>query len=58
MPAPPAGVLLDTPAGVRANAPRILAQAVQLKAMPLGNVTAMTDEERGKIAAWAAGGYR
>jgi len=58
MPAAPAGVLLDTPAAIRANAPRILAQAVQLKAMPLGNVTAMSDAERAQLAAWAAGGYR
>ncbi len=58
MPAPPAGVLLDSAAAIRANGPRILAQAVQLKAMPLGNITAMTDAEREKIAAWAAGGYR
>ena len=41
-----------------ANGPRILAQAVQLNAMPLGNITAMTDAERAKLAAWAAGGYR
>ena len=58
MPAAPAGVLLDTPAAIRANGPRILTQAVQLKAMPLGNITAMTDAERAKLAAWAAGGFR
>jgi len=58
MPAAPAGVLLDNPAAIRANGPRILAQAVQLKAMPLGNITAMTDAERATLAAWAAGGYR
>lgn len=58
MPAAPAGVLLDTAEQIRANGPRILAQTVQLKAMPLGNVTAMTEAEREKIAAWAAGGYR
>jgi len=58
MPAAPAGVVLDTPAQIRALGPRILAQTVQLKAMPLGNVTAMTDAERQQIAAWAGGGYR
>jgi uncharacterized membrane protein len=58
MPAAPAGVLLDTPENVRLNGPKILTQAVQLKAMPLGNITAMTDAERQLLAAWAAGGYR
>jgi len=29
---------------------------VVLKAMPLGNVTQMTDAERHKIAAWFQGG--
>lgn len=58
MPAAPAGVVLDTAQQIRALGPRILAQTVQLKAMPLGNVTAMTDAERQQIAAWAGGGYR
>ncbi|WP_234085938.1 urate hydroxylase PuuD [Azonexus sp. R2A61] len=58
MPAAPAGVLLDTPEQIRANGPRLLTQTVQLKAMPLGNVTQMTEAERQKIADWAAGGYR
>ena len=52
----PAGVLLDTPDEISQNAQRIYQQAVTLKAMPLGNVTHMTDEERAKIAAWVAGG--
>jgi uncharacterized membrane protein len=50
--------LLDSPEAIRANGPRILIQAVQLKAMPLGNITAITDAERAKLADWAAGGYR
>lgn len=58
MPAAPAGVVLDTAQQIRALGPRILAQTVQLKAMPLGNITAMTDAERQQIAAWAGGGYR
>jgi uncharacterized membrane protein len=52
----PAGVLLDTPAEIRQNAQRVHQQAVTLKAMPLGNVTQMTDAERQKIAAWFDGG--
>jgi uncharacterized membrane protein len=51
--APPKGMLFDTPE-------RIVAQAVQIqtqvasKAMPLGNLTNMTDEERIVIAGWVA----
>lgn len=56
MPAPPAGVMLDTPERIQALKARIITQAVQLKAMPLGNVTAMTDEERGVLARWGQDG--
>jgi uncharacterized membrane protein len=58
MPSAPAGVLLDTAAGIRANRHLILEQAVQMQAMPPGNLTGMTAAERAKLAAWAAGGYR
>ena len=44
--APPAGVFLDTPDHLKANAQRVLQQAVDSHAMPLGNVTGMTDAER------------
>ena len=54
--APPQGVLLDTPAHVRANAQRIEQQAVATHAMPLGNVTHMTDAERATLGAWIASG--
>jgi uncharacterized membrane protein len=54
--APPAGVLLDTPASVRANAQRVYAQAVASHAMPLGNLTHMTDAERAKLGAWIRAG--
>jgi uncharacterized membrane protein len=52
----PAGVLLDTPDEISQNAQRIYQQAVVLKAMPLGNVTQITDAERARIAAWFQGG--
>ncbi|MDQ7977685.1 urate hydroxylase PuuD [Paraburkholderia sp. SARCC-3016] len=52
----PAGVMFDTPAEISQNAQRIYQQAVTLKAMPLGNVTHMTDDERQKLAAWFQGG--
>jgi len=58
MPAPPAGIVLDSAAHIRTLGPRIITQAVQLKAMPLGNITHMNDAERETLAAWAAGGYR
>jgi uncharacterized membrane protein len=48
----PAGVLFDTPQEITTNAQRLYQQAVVLKAMPLGNVTKMTPDEREKIAAW------
>src|SRR5215470_11278490 len=51
----PAGVLLETIAEVAANAARFLTQVVVNRAMPLGNETGMTDEERDRIAAWIEG---
>jgi uncharacterized membrane protein len=52
----PAGVMLDDPNGVKQNAARIYQQAVQLKAMPLANMTQMTDAERAQIGAWFEAG--
>jgi uncharacterized membrane protein len=54
----PAGVMLDDPNGVKQNAQRIYQQAVQLKAMPLANMTNMTDAERAKLAAWFESGAK
>ncbi len=54
--AAPLGIRFDTADEIAANAQRIYLQAVQAKAMPLGNVTGMTDAERGRIAQWVAGG--
>jgi uncharacterized membrane protein len=51
----PAGVLLETIPQVAANAARIMTQVVVNRAMPLGNETNMTDEERDRIAAWIEG---
>ena len=53
---PPAGVMLDTPERIHAAAPRIQQQAVSTQAMPLGNLTQMTDEERTRVARWLARG--
>ena len=52
IPAAPLGVLLDTPDEIRANAPRILAVAVDAQTMPLGNLTGMTPEERELVGKW------
>jgi mono/diheme cytochrome c family protein len=51
----PAGVLLETIPQIAANAARIMTQVVVTRAMPLGNQTGMTDEERDRIAAWIEG---
>ena len=54
--AAPGGVLLDTPELVSQHAARIYQQTVQLKAMPLANLTHMTDAERAQVGAWFEAG--
>jgi uncharacterized membrane protein len=54
--AAPDGVLLDTPEHIAGNAQRIEAQAVTSHAMPIGNVTHITDSERQILGAWVAAG--
>jgi uncharacterized membrane protein len=49
---PPAGVAFDTIEQTESRADRIKAQAVDTRAMPPGNVTGMTDEERETLGAW------
>jgi uncharacterized membrane protein len=46
--------MLDTLDDVRKNAAQILAQAVQGRAMPLGNETGITDADRATLGAWLA----
>jgi uncharacterized membrane protein len=55
---PPGGVVFDTPEHIAAVAPRIYAMAVATKAMPLGNETGMTDQERADLGAWIKAGAR
>ena len=55
---PPKGVVLETAEQIVAQAAAIREQAVVSRAMPLGNVTQMTDVERGRIAAWIDAGAR
>lgn len=52
----PGGVMLDAPEELRRYASRIEAQAVLTHAMPLGNKTGMTDDERETLGAWIAQG--
>jgi uncharacterized membrane protein len=49
---PPKDLAFDSIDEVRQAADRIMVQVVQLKRMPLGNETAMVDEERAKFDAW------
>lgn len=51
-PAAPAGVMLDTADEIVAEADRIHQQTVVTRVMPIGNLTAMTDEERQIIDQW------
>jgi uncharacterized membrane protein len=53
---PPAGLVLETADQLRAAAARVLAQAVLTQAMPLGNETGMTEEERAQLGAWIRAG--
>jgi len=50
--AAPAGVVLDTDEQITEQAGAIEEQAVRTNAMPLGNVTGMTDAERETLGAW------
>ena len=51
-PAAPAGVVFDTDEQIIAEAERIHQQTVVLEAMPIGNLTAISDRERALIDAW------
>jgi uncharacterized membrane protein len=50
----PRGILLDDPDHIRRNARLIGRNAAWSSAMPPGNVTEMTGEERAQIASWLA----
>ncbi|MDT3686787.1 MAG: urate hydroxylase PuuD [Pseudorhodoplanes sp.] len=49
---PPKNVTLETLADLKRYAQPIMIQAVRNKAMPLGNQTQMTDEEREQLGRW------
>jgi len=52
---PPAGVVLQSPEQIAARADDIR-RLVSANAMPLGNITRMTNEERALVIAWVAQG--
>ena len=52
---PPAGIMLESIDQILRYAPRIMNQVVVERAMPLGNQTGMTEEERDRVAAWIEG---
>src|SRR3982074_1275574 len=54
--APPKGVVLDDPENISRHARLIEINAVRSHAMPPGNVTEMTPQERQILAAWIAAG--
>ena len=49
---PPKGVRLDTPSHIKAHQQEIVLNSVLSNAMPPGNVTEITPEERGILAGW------
>ncbi len=53
--AAPKNILLDSPERIIAQAQTIYQQTVVLKAMPIGNLTKITDDERAVLARWAEG---
>jgi|SRR5512144_841013 uncharacterized membrane protein len=48
----PKNISLEIIADIKKHAATISTQTVQTKAMPLGNQTGMTDEERATLAQW------
>jgi uncharacterized membrane protein len=50
----PKNVMLESIGDLKKYAPLILTQTVQNKAMPLGNQTAMSEDERARLGAWIA----
>ena len=56
IPTAPRGILLDEPDHIRRNARLIARNAVWSNAMPPGNITDMTPDERRTLAAWIDAG--
>jgi len=54
-PAPPKGVLLDTPEHILQHTVAMQTQLIT-RVMPVGNLTQMTDAEREEVLAWLSDG--
>ena len=52
----PGGIMFDTADQLKSHAQKILTQAVLTDAMPLGNMTEMTPDERARLGAWIKAG--
>jgi uncharacterized membrane protein len=52
----PLGAMFDTAPAIEARAERIHQQVVVLKIMPPGNLTQLSEDERGAIGRWFAAG--
>jgi uncharacterized membrane protein len=50
-PAAPKGILLDTPEGILTHT-ALMAPQIESRAMPIGNLTGMTDPERAQLLDW------
>ena len=48
----PGGIQFDSPQRIQALADRIKVRAVVTRTMPMGNLTHITDEERGTLGRW------
>ena len=53
----PKGLLLDTPEGIVTHA-ALIGPQVAARAMPIGNLTGMTEDERSRLLAWIEQGAR
>jgi uncharacterized membrane protein len=51
----PNGLMLDTPEGILTHV-AVIAPQVQTRAMPIGNLTGMTDSERSRLLDWIGHG--
>ena len=49
--AAPKGLMLDTPEGILTHV-SVIGPQVQTRAMPIGNLTGMTDSERSRLLDW------
>jgi uncharacterized membrane protein len=51
----PKGLMLDSPEGILTHVP-VIGPQVQTRAMPIGNLTGMTDDERSRLLDWIGHG--